>query len=132
MSKIQSLLLERSLACKSKLQQVGVYILVCFCEPQLSLQVRVLNGHLSSIHALAFSPDGKWLASAGEDRVVRVWDLGSARTIKELKGHSDIVYSLVWHQNSKLLASAGMDGAVKLWEVNPQHQHTSLLPNGRC
>jgi len=92
--------------------------------------VRVLNGHQASIHALAFSPDGKWLASAGEDRVVRVWDLGSARTIKELKGHSDIVYSLVWHQNSKLLASSGMDGVVKLWEINPQHQHTALLPNG--
>ena len=62
--------------------------------------------------------------------MVRVWDLGSQKTIKELKGHTDIIYSLAWHHNSKLLASSGMDGTLKLWEVNPQHQHTELLQNG--
>ena len=63
------------------------------------------------------------LAAGGEDRRVRIWDLGSAQVIKELKGHNDTVYSLIWHQNSKLLASSGMDGAVKFWDI---HKDQSL------
>ena len=92
------------------------------------MQVRVFNGHRGAIFALAFSPDGKLLASAGEDRRIKVWDLSSSCLLKELKGHTDTIYSLVWSLDSGLLASGGMDGNLKLWDIK-RHTANTMSPN---
>jgi hypothetical protein len=88
----------------------------------------VIAGHHDAVYALTFSADGKRLASAGYDRVIRIWDLSSPgasptpREIKtptrELKDHSDTVYGLAFHSNGKLLASGSADRAVKVWDVD--------------
>lgn len=78
------------------------------------------TGHTDVVYALDFSPDGKRLASAGYDRVIRIWDTASPATAtpsQVLKDHSDTVYGLAWHAAGKLLASAGADRAVKVWDV---------------
>ena len=50
------------------------------------LQVRVFSGSTAGIYALAFSPNGKFLASGGEDRIIRIYDIASSTVLKELKG----------------------------------------------
>lgn len=97
-----------------------------------AFQVRIFSGQRGGIYSLSFSPDGKLLATGGEDRRIRVWDLASSNILKELKGHSDTVYSLAWSKDSALLASGGLDGTVRLWDVKGpprQEASTSTTPS---
>ncbi len=75
------------------------------------------NQHDDVIQYLAFSPDGKLLASAGYDRLIKLWDLTAGKPLHVLKDHSDSLYSLAFSPDSKLLASGGADRAVKVWDV---------------
>ncbi len=86
----------------------------------------VLEGHTDVIHALAFSADGKTLASCGYDRLVKLWDVTTGKLIRDLKDHSDAVYSVCFSPDGKLLASGGADRAVKVWDVSTGHRLYTL------
>jgi len=77
----------------------------------------IVNTHHDVIHALAFSPDGKILASCGYDRLIKLWDVTAKMELRTLKDHSDSVYGLAFSLDGKLLASAAADRAVKVWNV---------------
>src|SRR5262249_30755152 len=83
--------------------------------------------HADVIYDLAFSPDGKRLATAGYDRLVKVWDLTSAAAPPlVLKDHSDAVYGVAFSPDGKLLASAAADRAVKVWDLATGHRLYTL------
>ena len=76
------------------------------------------NRHEDVIQDLAFSPDGKILASAGYDRLIKLQEVKSNRELRILKDHSDSVYGIAFSPDGKLLASAAADRTVKVWDVS--------------
>jgi WD40 repeat protein len=75
-------------------------------------------GHRRQVQAVAFSPDGKTLASAGHGGVIRLWDLALGKERVRLAGHTGPIPELVFLPDGKTLASCGFDRTVRLWDVD--------------
>lgn len=74
-------------------------------------------GHEDGVRSVAFSPDGKLLASGGHDNLVKLWDVAAAREHATLEGHETVVTCVAFSPDGKTLASGSSDGEVKLWNV---------------
>ena len=78
--------------------------------------MRILQGHTNSIQALAYSPDGLSLASAGDDRIVRVWDPVTGQNRSRLHGARNALLSVVYGPDGRSIFAAGFDRIVYQWD----------------
>jgi len=72
--------------------------------------------HSDTVFGVAFSPDGRLLATAGADKFVKVFEVPSGKFVKAFEGHTGHVLDVGWSADGKLLASAGADNLVKVWD----------------
>jgi WD40 repeat protein/serine/threonine protein kinase len=94
-------------------------------------QLAECAGHKDALWALAFSPDGTWIASAGEDGAARIWDSQTGALVAECRGHTSKVLSVAYRPDGARLVSTSADGTVRQWDpatgkqVEPPYdQHT--------
>src|SRR5207248_8087414 len=82
--------------------------------PPLSLGARlhIFRGHTQQIRGIAWSPDGKHIASASYDNTVRVWEVAEGGHVYVYLGHFSAVYTVAWSPDGKRIASAGYDQTV--------------------
>jgi WD40 repeat protein len=70
-----------------------------------------------TVHAIGFSPDGRWLVTANYSSTVCLWDAISGRNVRPLIGHSDSVNRLAFSPDGRRLVTGASDHTVRLWDV---------------
>ena len=80
--------------------------------------LQTLEGHSREVWSVAFSHDGKQVASASGDGTVKIWNASSGDCLKTLEGHSGEVWSVAFSHNGKQVASASDDRTVKIWNAS--------------
>jgi WD40 repeat protein len=85
--------------------------------PLATVAIKPILSGAKELRTVAFSPDAKIFAIAGDDGKVRLFDASTYTLVRTLARHEDAVYSIVFSSDGSKLASAGWDGTVRVWDV---------------
>lgn len=90
-----------------------------------TMKPAIYQGHADGVRTVAWSPDGRYIASAGRDMTVQVWEVTTGACIYTYHGHIDEIWSVAWSPDSRSIVSAGSDNAVEVWEATSGYDGTT-------
>jgi hypothetical protein len=96
------------------------------------LELQTLIGHRAAVSWVAWSPDGKRLATASSDRTAKVWEAASGRELLTIQGHTSEVYFVSWSPDGQRLGTASADGTAKVWEAVSGREVFTLKGHTSC
>jgi WD40 repeat protein len=99
---------------------------VKLCDVATCQELATFTGHRASVSRLAFSPDGRMLASAGADGTLKLWDVASRREVATLPKHTDAISSVAFSPDGKTLATGSNGGPIRLWNVATRQELMAL------
>jgi len=95
------------------------------------LELGVLGIHPGPVRAVAYSPDGSTLATAGDDNTIRLWNPTTGQQAHQLTGHQGGVRAVAYSPDGSTLATAGNDGTIRLWNPTTGQQTHQLTGHQR-
>jgi len=81
-----------------------------------------LTGHTNWVNSVAYSPDGRTLASGSNDNTIKLWDSASGQLLRTLTGHTNYVQSVAFSADGRTLASGSFDTTIMLWDVSKANE----------
>jgi WD40 repeat protein/serine/threonine protein kinase len=106
-------------------------------------ELHCLRGHSKLVGSIAFSPDGKWLASASADQTLKLWDVATGKEMQTLRGKANGIHGVAIHPDGQRLAWGNGDGTVTCWDRSgnkeiqvlqgcvPEDKNLAFSPDGK-
>jgi WD40 repeat protein/uncharacterized caspase-like protein len=107
-----------------KVEAVGQ---VKFWDVTTGQPVGAITGHGRGVSKVAFSRDGKLLASGGTDNTIKIWDVATQKELRTFTGHTSAIESIDFSPDGRLLASATEDGSTFLWDTKTGEHLLTLI-----
>jgi WD40 repeat protein len=101
-------------------------------DVETGVDLATLHGHTLTVHAMAFNPDGRRLATGSDDRTVRIWDTASGSELLLLGEHPDRVLRAAFRADGRVLVTTSADGSIRLWDATTTPQKRPPPPPKRA
>jgi serine/threonine protein kinase len=85
-------------------------------SPSMGRLISLYRGHTNTVETLAWSPDGKYIASGSSDKTVQLWEVGTGQKLFHYSRHAEKVNAVAWSPNQKYIASVSDDKTMHVWE----------------
>ena len=85
-----------------------------------------LVGHTDSVECVAFSPDGRRIATTSDDRTVKIWDAETGQEVLTLGDHTAAVTCVAFSPDGHRVVSGSLDHTARIWDATPLQSETPL------